>query len=37
VRDHEERLAGSLEEHPGAVTVTQPAIGPADDVVSAGG
>jgi hypothetical protein len=37
VRDHEERIAGSLEERSGVVTATQPAIGPPDDVVSAGG
>ena len=38
VRDHEERIAGSMEAHAGVVTATQPAIGPAtDDVVSAGG
>jgi cell division initiation protein len=37
VRDHEERLAGSLEAHPAAVTATQAAIGPPDDIVRARG
>jgi cell division initiation protein len=37
VRDHEERLAGSLKEHAGPITAAQQAIGAPDDVVSAGG